>query len=265
MPISTLIVDDEDLARSLVAALVRKDPELLSVGECSDGGAALQKIAEAKPDLVFLDIRMPVLNGLEVVERLLASDYLPYIIFVTAYDDYAIKAFELNVLDYLVKPIEKKRFHKAVRRAKEAIRKREMLDLTRRLVDLNQSVTASRDNDPGEGALLVRKGDRVVRLTMSDIAWVEAANQYVHIHTGEESYTLSESLSQFQRRIDDPRFVRTHRSALVNAAAIESVLKNRNGTHLLKLRTGHDVTVARSRSALLPGLLRLARNSSTRV
>lgn len=263
IPVSTLVVDDEDLARSLVGALVRRDADLMLVGECSDGAAALDFIARHSPDLVFLDIHMPIVDGLAVAEALAGQDTAPYIIFVTAFDEHAIKAFELNALDYLVKPIEKRRFTAAVRRATDAIRNREMLSLTERLLQLSEfrKHGGSADN-PREQELLVRTGDTIVQLTSGDIVWIEAANQYVHIHTASRTFTVSESLSQYAKKITDPRFFRIHRSAIVNGSAVAAVSKKRNGTHLLKLRNGESLVVARSRASVVPNLLRAARSTS---
>jgi two-component system LytT family response regulator len=258
VPISTLIVDDEELARNLLGTLVRRHPDLILTGECADGAAALETASSKHPDLVFLDIHMPVLNGMAVAEKLAAFDPAPYIIFVTAFDDYAIRAFELNALDYLVKPLEKERFRAAIERATTAIRNKEMLSLTERLLQLGRTnrghTLAENDHE-----LMIRSGDSIVQLRTSDIVWIEAANQYVHIHTAARTFTASESLSQYSKRINDPWFFRIHRSAIVNGRAIAAVAKKRNGTHVLKLRTGHSLVVARSRASMIPSILRAAR------
>lgn len=258
--ISTLVVDDEVLARNLISSLVRREPGLMLIGESGDGAAALDTVESARPDLVFLDIQMPVMGGLAVAERLAGTEYLPYIIFVTAFDEYAIRAFELNALDYLVKPIEKDRFRAAVARARRAIRDREMVALTERLFQLNR-MTRGEQRPPGDGLqeLTVRSGDSIIQLTTDDVIWIEAANQYVHIHTGTRTYTVSESLGQYSKRINDPRFFRVHRSAIVNGAAVAGISRQRNGTHLLRLRNGQTLVLARSRASMVPGILRAAR------
>lgn len=264
--VSTLVVDDEELARNLVSSLVRRDRELVLVGECEDGASALNVIMEKRPDLVFLDIQMPVMNGLALAERLASVNHTPYVIFITAFDEHAVKAFELHALDYLVKPIEKDRFRAAVDRAKSAIRNGEILALTQRLLKLRQaSIKGAPATDPSEQELTVRNGDVIVQLSTNDIVWIEAANQYVHIHTRDRTYTVSESLSQYSKRISDQRFFRIHRSALVNGSAVNSVSRQRNGTHLLQLRNGESLVVARSRSAIIPSILRAARQASAGV
>ncbi|MEM7282181.1 MAG: LytTR family DNA-binding domain-containing protein [Pseudomonadota bacterium] len=258
-PISVVVVDDEPLARSLIATLVRRDSELMLVGECENGASALEKVQSVQPDLLFLDIKMPLMDGVTLAERLTREEHSPYIIFVTAFDDYAIEAFELDALDYLVKPVEKARFCAAVDRAKNAIRDQEIIALTQRLMSLNK--TDHHSPDLGH-EILVRRGEEVVQLSTRDIQWLEAANQYVHIHSNKGVFTVSESLSQYSKKISDPVFIRVHRSAMVNAAAIASIKKKPNGTHAIQLNGGGSLIVARSRAALVPQLLRLTRSHS---
>ena len=263
-PISTLIVDDEDLARQLIGSLIRRDPALKLIGECADGARALDAVAQLHPDLVFLDVQMPVMDGVSVAERIAQQGHRPFVVFITAYDEYAIRAFELNALDYLVKPLSKRRFSAAVERAKRAVRNKEIVDLADRLAALGRSeLKADFGTESGEQEVTVRVGGEIVQLVTRDIDWIEAANQYVHIHAAGRCYTVSESLGQYARHIKDPRFFRVHRSALVNGAAVRRVSKQRNGTHLLKLRGGEALVLARSRAALVPNLLRVVRQSRT--
>jgi DNA-binding LytR/AlgR family response regulator len=266
LPISTLVVDDEALARSLLATLVKRDAGLRLVGCCRDGAEALEQIATSEPDLVFLDIHMPVIDGLTVARRLATLEHVPYVIFVTAFDEHAIEAFELNALDYLVKPLQKARFNAAVERAKSAIRNRELLGLTERLLALGRDRQPhSGEPTPTETELTVRCGDSLVQLTSADIIWIEAANQYVLIHTATNTYTVSETLAAYSKRVADARFFRVHRSALVNGTAVVDVAKRKNGTHRLRLRNGDTLTVARSRAALVPGILRSARLAAAKA
>jgi two-component system LytT family response regulator len=260
-PISTLVVDDEELARELIKSLVRKDPDLLLAGECADGVSALRTITAEHPDLVFLDIRMPGIDGVAVAERLQDVDPQPYVIFTTAFDEYAIRAFELDVLDYLVKPISKPRFRESVRRAKSAIRSNEIVSLSERLIALNRARARTATRSNGEVTIVVRKGDNVVELSSREIVWLEAANQYVHIHTTAGNYTVSESLGTYAKKLPDRGFVRIHRSAVVNCERILSIRRNRNGTHELELTSGDRLTLSRSRTSLLPVLLKHAREN----
>ncbi len=264
--ISTLIVDDEVLARRLIGSLIQSDADLVLVGECGDGAAALDLIAAQKPDLVFLDVQMPALDGLRVASRLAAFEAPPYVIFVTAFEQFAVKAFELNALDYLMKPIEKGRFHAAVARAKTAIHNGEVLALTQRLLALGASEHRQVSPGPADGhELTVKHGESIVQLSTGDVVWVEAANQYAYIHTPTATYTVSESLSQYAKRIRDERFFRIHRSALVNAGLVDDVARKPNGTHSLRMSTGDTLVVARSRSAIIPGILRVARRARRHV
>ncbi|MBT8079467.1 MAG: LytTR family DNA-binding domain-containing protein [Gammaproteobacteria bacterium] len=265
VPLSALIVDDEALARDLLVSLVHRTPGLTLAAQCANGGEALRAVRAKNPDLVFLDIHMPVMDGITVAEKLAQSADPPYIVFVTAYDEFAIKAFELNALDYLVKPIEKKRFAAAAARAADAVRSSELLSLTQRLLQFSREARSGQATRQMTGKeLTVRSGDALEQLTTDDILWVEAANQYAHIHTANKTYTVSESLSQYARRFDDPFFYRIHRSTLVNGSAIVRVRKMRNGTHLVRLVNGDELVVARSRASLVPSILRAARLAAAR-
>ena len=257
-PIRTLIVDDEKLARSLLSALVTRDPELELIDECSNGAAALNSIQCLAPDLVLLDIQMPVLDGIKVAERLASIGKVPYLIFVTAYDEYAIRAFELNVLDYLVKPIEKQRFTLSIERAKHAIRQSELCNLTQRILALGQCYSARSEVKEAPQSVIIRHGDNLVDIPHKQIVWLEAANQYVNIHADDGVYMVTDNLGGFSRRLADPNFVRIHRSAVVNGERVRSVRKRANGTHVIVLDSGHKLSLARARKDLVPVLLRLS-------
>lgn len=256
--IRTLIVDDEPLARDLLVRLVEKDPMLQVVGTAADGGEALTQITKLKPDLVFLDVQMPVLDGIGVASRLRHRRHMPHIVFVTAFDQYAIKAFELNVLDYLLKPIEKERFYPTVERAKQAIAQKKIVGLAERMLGL---VSAYESNGhaapPEDNAFLINTGQRLVSVLPDDIVWVEAANQYVKIHTEAESFLMSENLTQFSRKLDERVFARVHRSATINVSKLVSVARRGSGAHTLTMAGGHLVILARSRARLLPFLLKM--------
>lgn len=256
--IRTLIVDDEPLARDLLARLVDKDSMLQIVGSAADGGEALAQISKLKPDLVFLDVQMPVLDGIGVANRLRHRRQMPHIVFVTAFDQYAIKAFELNVLDYLLKPIEKERFYPTVDRAKQAIAEKKIVGLAERMLGL---VSAYERNGPAappeDNAFLINTGQRLVSVSPDDIVWAEAANQYVKIHTEAGSFLMSENLSQFSKKLDERTFARVHRSATINVSKLVSVARRGSGAHTLTLTGGHQVILARSRASLLPFLLKM--------
>lgn len=261
IPISAIVVDDEALARSLIRKLVTSDPELMLVGEYDNGAEALEAIDLQSPQLVFLDVQMPVMDGVTLARKLSALERPPYVVFVTAFDKFATDAFDLCALDYLVKPVQKSRFAETLLRAKKAIRREEMVNLTERLLAFGRSRTEEMTETVADAELCVRSGNTLVHLVTGDIVWLEAASQYVHLHTDDRTYTVSETLSAYADRINDPAFFRVHRSAVVNAQAIIRVCKRRNGTHSLELRNGHQVSVARSRAAMVPDLLRAARQA----
>jgi len=260
--IRTVVVDDEPPARRLLAALVKSDRELELVGEYVNGAAALAALGERPADLVLLDVHMPALDGISFVESLPVEKPMPYIIFVTAHDGYAVRAFELEALDYLLKPIEKGRFKQSMERAKEAIRQRTISDLTEQIFLLTKGRPQEAARVEREKGLIVRKGDQLVDVALEEIVWVEASNQYVRIHTREASHTLAGTLSTFAERRLDGRFVRIHRSTIINPSEIVKVVPQSNGTHEIELSTGDVVTLARSRKDLVPGLLRGAKQAA---
>lgn len=256
--ITTLVVDDEPLARDLLIRLIEKDPALELVGTSSDGGMALADISRLKPDLVFLDVQMPVLDGIGVVSRLLHRRHMPHIVFVTAFDQYAVKAFELNVLDYLLKPIEKERFYPTVERVKKSIIQKKIIGLAERMLGLVSAYdTGAESQTHRSDSFLVNTGQKLVAVMPDDIIWVEAANQYVTLHTQAESYLMSENLATFSTKLDGEQFVRVHRSATINLSHLQSVARRGSGAHTLTLDGGHEVVLARGRASLLPHLLKV--------
>jgi DNA-binding LytR/AlgR family response regulator len=241
--IRTLVADDEPLARDLMSNLVRRDTDLELVAVAASGSEALTAVADYDPQLLLLDIQMPSLDGISVAEQLTASESAPYIIFVTAHDSYALQAFEVAVRDYLVKPVSKRLFAAAIRRAKQSI--------GGRATNLS-------------AALVVRNGDALVSLLPEDIVWVSAANQYVRIYSNEgNEYMLSQSLRQFSRSLSDKTFMRIHRSTLINKRYVQGVL-NSAGRYQVEMTDGHVLDVARNRKALLSELLAASRTNSQR-
>ena len=252
--ISALVVDDERLARSLICSLVNKDPDLSLVGSCGDGDEARREIRRLRPDLLFLDIQMPGLSGVELVQSLSRLGPLPYVVFVTAFDEYAVKAFEMDALDYLLKPVDPVRFRQTAARAKKAIQQRRIGRLGQEIAHV-AALFEGGQPPPEPAQLLVRKGDELVNLPMSDIVWVEAASQYVHVHTVSHSYTLAKSLKAFERELPNELFTRVHRSAVVNHTRLKRILRKPNGVHALVLEDGTTVPLSRSRRGLVRNLL----------
>lgn len=241
--IRTLVADDEPLARDLMSNLVRRDPGLELVGAAATGSDALAAVANYDPQLLLLDIQMPSLDGISVAEQLAAKESAPYIIFVTAHDSYALRAFEVSVRDYIVKPVSKRLFAAAIRRARQSI-----------------GLDEAQRPEP----LVVRSGEAMVSLLPEDIVWVAAANQYVRLHTTDRSeYMLSQSLRQFARSLADKTFLRIHRSTLINKLHLRSV-RNNDGRYQAQMTDGQVLDVARNRKALVAELLACARTNSQR-
>lgn len=262
--IRTLVVDDEPLARELICSLLKHENDIEIVGECNDGKSALRLIRSAKPSLVYLDVQMPRLTGIGLLRKL-RSEWMPYIIFVTAYDKYAVEAFEHQALDYILKPFDKKRFRQSLERARRAIKGKHLADLSDKFVrladtfaKLGRSATKEFSSDaktyPTE--FVIKEGRRYDCIAVDDIVWIEAANQYVRIHTKSGSFLKSESLTSIEERLDPAEFVRIHRSALISMAHVKAVRAAKNGVNLISLSNGPTLKLPRSRQELLTKLLR---------
>lgn len=223
--IRTLVVDDEPLARSNLSVLLRLDREVELVGECGSGIEALAEIRSSKPDLVFLDVQMPECDGFDVLE-MLGGDVPPAIVFVTAYDQYALRAFEAGALDYLLKPFDNARFHRALERAKERI--------------------ASGRNSPQRGErLAIKSSGQVSFVRVSEIDWIEAADYYACLHVGPRTHLLRKSMSELEEELDPSIFCRTHRSTIVNLDRVRTLRLSAAGEYEVLLETGTSVRLSR--------------------
>ncbi|MCP3063814.1 LytTR family DNA-binding domain-containing protein [Myxococcus sp. K38C18041901] len=254
--IRALVVDDEPLAREGLRLLLASDPEVTVVGEAGNGPDAVRLIREQRPDLVLLDVQMPELNGFEVLARL-APGEVPAVIFVTAYDRYALRAFDIHALDYLLKPFRDERFHDAVGRAKAHLRMARMSDLSHRLLSVLSTygerevtpppapvpVTAS---EPWVRRLAIRDTGRVVFLDVDEIEYLEAADYYVQIHAGGKSHLHRETLQSLEARLDPERFMRIHRSIIVNSRRIRELRSEGRRDLVVVLAGGAELRVARS-------------------
>jgi len=216
--IRALVVDDEALARRNLTVLLNRDPEIGSVVECESGLEALEEIRRSKPDLVFLDVQMPECGGFDVLE-LLGSDLPPTIIFVTAFDEYALRAFEAGALDYLLKPFDDARFARALKRAKERLA--HYLPPTQRAAE----------------RLVVRNQGQVLFLNVCDIDWIEAADYYACVHVGSDTHILRRSLSELEKDLGDESFIRIHRSIVVNIDRIRGLELQTNGEYEVVLKS----------------------------
>jgi two-component system LytT family response regulator len=240
--IRTLVVDDEPLARERVLSLLQHEADVEVVGECSDGGQAVSAIQQHAPDLVFLDVQMPGCDGFEVI-RSVGADRMPTVVFVTAYDEYALQAFEVHALDYLLKPFGKDRFQQTLRHAREDLERRRAGDLGRRLLALVHGAKPA--EPPQVERLVVKSGGRVFFLRTDEIDWIEAAGNYVRLHLGAESHLFRETMNRMESRLDSRRFARIHRSRIVNTERIKEMQPWFNGDYIVVLRDGTRLTLSR--------------------
>ncbi len=238
MAFRTLIIDDEPLARKMVAEYLSQYPEIEVVGMSSNGRQAVADIHTHLPDLIFLDIQMPGLSGFEVLEMI---EHQPFIVFSTAYDSYAIDAFETGAVDYLLKPYDLGRFDKAVSRAIERLQKKDYAEN-----DLSALLDAFKAHSPLKGQLLVRVRNRIVPVREEDILWIEAAGDYARIHTDEQSYLCGQGLSLLEKRLDPARFARVHRSSILAISAIRHIQSDGDGGYKATLLNGTLVKISRS-------------------
>jgi two-component system LytT family response regulator len=236
MRIRTLIVDDEPLARDRLNQLLQDEPEIEIVGQCSDGREAVAAIEKALPDLVFLDVQMPELDGFGVLEALDPGP-MPVIVFVTAHDQFALRAFEVHAVDYLLKPFDRERFQKALHRAIERVGNRAGSVVLRRQSALLADLRASQ--------LMVRSGGQVVRVKLDEIDWIGSADNYAELHVGAKTHLLRETLGALETRLAPESFVRISRSAIVNKQRIKELRRLFYGGYELVLRDGTRLTLSR--------------------
>ena len=230
-----LIVDDEPLARERIRTLLAGERGVEIAGECPDGLSAVRAINALSPDLVFLDVQMPEMDGFAVLERL-SRDRMPAVIFVTAFDQYAIKAFEVCALDYLLKPFDRERFAKALARAKSAG------DVTARLTALLEEWNGRRKY---LDRLVIRGGGRIFFLRVAEIDWIESAGNYVRLHCGNEEHLYRETMARMESALDPARFARIHRSTIVNVERVKELHPLFRGDYTVILRNGRELTLSK--------------------
>ena len=254
MKIRALLVDDEPLARERVKRFLAREADVELIAECADGVEALRMIRKLHPDLVFLDIQIPERDGFGVLEDLGAAEMPPAIIFITAYDRYAIRAFEFHALDYLLKPYNQERFQRAVERAREQIKQsragrpadhRAAEALDQRLISLLENL---KSGQPKYLERLMIKGDgRVFFLRTDELDWIEAEGNYVRLHTrGRETHLMRETMTGLEQRLDPEKFLRIHRSTLVNIERIKELQPMFGGEYTVVLRDGTELTLSRT-------------------
>jgi two-component system, LytTR family, response regulator len=239
--LKTLIVDDEPLARERVATLLQNEEAIEILGECRDGLEASAAIQQLHPDLVFLDVQMPGADGFQVIQAI-GAEKMPMVIFVTAYDQHALKAFEVRALDYLLKPFDRDRFREALGRARHHVDQQETGDLGRRLLALVKDL---RPAAPKTDRLVVKAGGRLFFLRTDEIDWIEAAGNYARLHVGGEAHLIRETMQSLESRLDAERFFRIHRSRIVNMERIQELQPWFNGEYVVILRNGTRLTLSR--------------------
>lgn len=239
--IRALIVDDEPPARAVIRSMVDDDSDIEIVGECSNGKDAIEKVAKLEPDLLFLDIEMPEKDGLAVVDAL-QGPKTPAIIFVTAYDQYAVKAFDLAAVDYLLKPFDHDRMAVALDRAKSILRELSDTERNNQLVELLRTLTSREDL---LDRFVIKKDGRVLLLPVGDVDWIEACGNYVILHTADATHIVRETMKQIGRRLDPKQFVRIHRSTMVNLGQVRELQVHFHEEHLVILKNGKELTLSR--------------------
>ena len=249
--IRTLVVDDEPMARASLRKLLSDDPSIEVVGECRNGFEAVAALREHRPDLMFLDIQMPGMTGFDVLDEL-AEDEVPVVVFATAYDKFALRAFEVHAVDYLLKPFDDERFHLALERAKGRLRAGDLEDMRGLLTGVLQTAREG-ESELQEGEpvtrLSIHREGRLDLIDVAEITWIEAADQYVRLHTAIGEHLMRETMSQLERRLDSARFMRIHRSAIVALDCVKRYEALGGGNARVLVDEGTWLPVSRSRAA----------------
>jgi two-component system, LytTR family, response regulator len=241
--IKILVVDDELLGRKRICSLLDERADIKIVGECGNGREAVEAIQNLKPDLVFLDVQMPEIGGFDVVE-IIGAENMPAVIFVTAYDEYAIRAFEISAVDYLLKPFDEERFEKAVDRAKREIKTQELL--TEIKGNLRKSLKEVKTEPQVLKRVPVKSASGTTFVPTEEIDWISAAGHYLELHIGNKTHLIREKLSVMETKLDPQIFMRIHRSTIVNLDRIKSLHPIFNGDQLVILKNGRELNLSRN-------------------
>jgi two-component system LytT family response regulator len=254
-PLRVIIADDERLARKKLHILLESEPEVQVVAECEDGRQTISAIHAHLPDLLLLDIQMPDLDGFQVLNEVPRGE-MPVVIFTSAYDQYAIRAFEAHALDYLLKPFDQERLHHSIERACSEVRKSGDREITHRIMDLLSRVRSETRSGPEpEGRLVIRAKGRVIFLNLDEIDWVEAAANYVRLNVGKEAYFFRETISRIAERLNPNLFIRIHRSTIVNVRKIKELIPVNSGEYIVILKTGKELSCSRGHRAGLQSVI----------
>jgi two-component system LytT family response regulator len=258
MNIRAIIVDDEPLARRGLELRLREAADVEIVGQCANGREALAAITELQPDLMFLDIQMPGMSGFDVIKQV-PQESLPMIVFVTAFDRFAIDAFEAHALDYLLKPVDEARLERALDRVRAQHQQRQAVAQRAQLMAMLADVTGKGEIEPGSGTradgtaarryatmLPIRVGRETIRLDVAAIDWIDAAGDYMCVHAASQTHVLRATMKELEEMLDPEVFQRVHRSTIVNLARVRSLRPHLNGECFLKLESGQEVKLSRS-------------------
>lgn len=239
MKIGTLVVDDEPIARRAIVRLLRDDPDIELLGECGDGASAVEAIGHQSPTLVFLDIQMPAMSGMEVAATI-GAERMPATVFVTAFEQYAVRAFEANAVDYLVKPFSRERFAATLRRVKTRLSAGE--DSSAQIL---QALQALRQRDEHMQRIPVRIDEHIGFIDVDDIVWIKASGNTVQIHLADRVHEMRETMSALAARLDPRHFARVHRSAIINVRRVQAIHPWFNGYHVVTMDTGQKLRMSR--------------------
>ncbi len=249
---SAIIVDDEPLARERIRSLIEERGDIEIIGECKDGKEAVAALLDERPDLVFLDIQMPEMDGFEVIAAI-DDEHLPAIIFITAFDEYAIRAFEVNAIDYLLKPINTARFEKAVSRAIDRLGWREKKESDKTVRDFIERLQLERGYT---ARFVVRNQSKLYFVRASDVDWIDSAGNYARLHASGKEHLVRETLKSMESRLNPDIFVRVHRSAIINVERIASVEPHFHGEYVVTMADGAKLTTSRTHSGRLRAIFR---------
>ena len=266
--IRALVVDDESLAREALSVMLGDDPEMEVIAECRNGREAVTAIRRESPDIVFLDIQMPEIDGLQVVEEI-GAGAMPVTVFVTAYDKYALRAFEAHALDYLLKPFDHDRFNTALQRAKTLVRQRKIGEIGESLFALMQDMRSKNGESPAEtdkapdkepiDRVVIKSGGRIYFLKTDEIDWVEGTGDYLTLHSAGGTHLIRETMSNFRAELNAKKFLRIHRSTIINIERIKDIQPLFKGEYIITLTSGKRLRSSRGYRHELQRLLDEAR------
>jgi len=244
MKIRTLIVDDEPLARERVRSLLKSETDFEVIAECANGAEAVAAVKEHRPDLIFLDIQMPGMDGFEAL-RSIGKDLMPVVIFVTAFDQHALKAFEVHALDYLLKPFKVARFQETLMRARKTLSVRDTQGLPKGLLELLERASADSAGRDYLARIAIKTGDRTFFVKTAQIEYIEAAGNYLVLHVAKENHVIRETLTSLEEKLDPKKFIRINRSTMVNVDQIKELQPLFKGEHVVVLHNGKQLTLTR--------------------